>query len=96
MLNNHTGVIMNNDKKLYRIAENLASDLYSFEDGETDVNRIYKVLELIIFNARYFKETLNNDTDRVWFFVCTYCNLEHVYQSALNQYKDTIMAMINK
>ena len=88
------GVFMNNDKKLYRIAENLASDLYSFEDGETNVNRIYKVLELIIFNARYFKETLNNDTDRVWLFVCTYCNLEHVYQSALNQYKDTIMAMI--
>lgn len=90
------GVIMNNDKKLYRIAENLASELYSFEDGETDVNRIYKVLELIIFNARYFKETLNNDADRVWFFVCTYCNLEHVYQSALNQYKDAIMAMITE
>lgn len=90
------GVIMNNDKKLYRIAENLASDLYSFEDGETDVNRIYKVLELIIHNARYFKETLNNDTDRVWFFVCTYCNLEHVYQGALNQYKDAIMTMITK
>lgn len=89
------GVIMNKTK-LYRIAENLASDLYSFEDGETDVNRIYKVLELIIFNARYFKETLNNDTDRVWFFMCTYCNLEHVYQSALNQYKDALMAMINE
>lgn len=89
-------IFMSNDKKLYRIAENLASDLYSFEDGETDVNRIYKVLELIIFNARYFKENLSNDTDRVWLFVCTYCNLEHVYQSALNQYKDTLMAMIVK
>jgi len=90
------GVIMSDDKKLYRIAENLAGDLYSFEDGETDVNRIYKVLELIIFNARYFKETLSNDTDRVWLFVCTYCNLEHVYQGALDQYKDDLLAMINK
>lgn len=96
MLNDLWGVIMKNDKKLYRIAENLASDLYSFEDGETDVNRIYKVLELIIFNARYFRETLNNDNDRVWLFVCTYCNLEHVYQSALNQYKDALMAMITE
>ena len=87
---------MNNDKKLYRIAENLASDLYSFKDGETDVNCIYKVLELIIHNARYFKKTLNNDIDRVWFFVCTYCNLEHVYQSALNQYKEDLMSLINK
>ena len=89
------GVIMNNDKKLYRIAENLASELYSFEDGETDVNRIYKVLELIIYNARYFRETLNNDNDRVWLFVCNYCNLERVYQGALNQYKDDLMEMIN-
>ena len=86
---------MNNDKKLYRIAENLASELYSFEDGETDVNRIYKVLELIIYNARYFRETLNNDNDRVWLFVCNYCNLERVYQGALNQYKDDLMEMIN-
>ena len=90
------GVIMKESKKLYRIAENLASDLYSFEDGETDVNRIYKVLELIIFNARYFRETLNNDNDRVWLFVCTYCNLEHVYQGALNQYKNDLLPMINK
>lgn len=90
------GVIMNNDKKLYRIAENLARDLYSFEDGETDINRIYKVLELIIFNARYFKETVNNDTDRVWLFVCTYCNFEHVYQGALNQYKEQLLSLINK
>ena len=87
------GVIMNKTK-LFRIAENLASDLYSFEDGETDVNRIYKVLELIIFNARYFRETLNNDNDRVWLFVCNYCNLEHVYQGALNQYKEDLLAMI--
>ena len=84
-----------NKTKLFRIAGNLASELYSFEDGETDVNRIYKVLELIIYNARYFRETLNNDNDRVWLFVCNYCNLERVYQGALNQYKDDLMEMIN-
>ena len=84
-----------NKTKLFRIAENLASELYSFEDGETDVNRIYKVLELIIYNARYFRETLNNDNDRVWLFVCNYCNLERVYQGALNQYKNDLMGMIN-
>ena len=87
---------MSNDKKLYRIAENLSSDLYSFEDGETDINRIYQVLELIIYNARFFRNELNNDNDRVWLFVCTYCNLEHVYQSALEQYKGTLMEMIIK
>lgn len=85
-----------NKTKLYRIAENLASDLYSFEGGETDVNRIYKVLELIIYNARFFRSELNNDNDRVWLFVCSYCNLECVYQGALNQYKDALMAMITE
>ena len=89
------GVIMNNDKKLYRIAENLASDLYSYQDGETDVNRIYKTVENAVYNMRTFRETCNNN-DRLWLLFCTICHNDHVYQGALNQYKDTIMAMITE
>lgn len=89
------GVIMNNDKKLYRIAENLASDLYSYHDGETDINRIYKTVENAVYNMRTFRETCNNN-DRLWLLFCTMCHCDHVYQGALNQYKDTIMAMITE
>lgn len=85
-----------NSKKLYRIAENLASELYSFEDGETDVNQICKVLELGVHNMQVFRETLNNDQDRLWLFFANFCNLEHVYQGALNHYKEELMSLINK
>lgn len=88
------GVIMNKTK-LYRIAENLASDLYSFEDGETDVNNIYKTVETALYNMRVFHETCN-DNDRLWLLFCTFCHCDHVYQGALNQYKNDLLAMINK
>lgn len=90
------GVIMNNDKKLYRIAENLASDLYSYEDGETDVNNVYKTLENALYNMCVFYDYSHSSQDRLWLLFCTVCHENHVYQGALNQYKDALMAMIIK
>lgn len=88
------GVIMNKTK-LYRIAEKLASDLYSYQDGETDVNNIYKTVENAVYNMRVFHENCN-DNDRLWLLFCTFCHCDHVYQGALNQYKDDLLAMIIK
>lgn len=88
------GVIMNKTK-LYRIAENLASDLYSYQDGETDVNNIYKTIENAVYNMRTFRDTCK-DNDRLWLLFCTICHDNHVYQGALNQYKEDLMSLINK
>ena len=84
-----------NKTKLFRIAENLASDLYSYQDGETDVNRIYKVLENALFNMCVFHDYSNSSQDRLWLLFCTMCHCDHVYQGALNQYKNDLMGMIN-
>jgi hypothetical protein len=82
-----------NKTKLYRIAENLASDLYSYQDGETDVNRIYKTLESAVYNMREFQ---SSNHDRLWVLFCTLCHFDRVYEGALNHYKNDLMAMIIK
>ena len=87
------GVIMNKTK-LFRIAENLASDLYSYQDGETDVNNIYKTLENALYNMCVFYDYSHSNQDRLWLLFCTICNENHVYQGALNQYKEDLLAMI--
>lgn len=45
-----------NKTKLFRIAENVTSNLFSCFDGETDLNTVYKVLDNAIENIRFFRE----------------------------------------
>ena len=90
------GVIMNKTK-LYRIAENITSNLFSYFDGETDFNTVYKVLDNAIENIRSFREKNEcNNNDLLWDLFCVICHHNHVFQVAFFEYKKDLMKIINE
>lgn len=87
---------MKDSKKLYRIAENLSSDLYSYQDGETDVNTIYRILETGVEIAKKFQVNCPNKKECAYFLLSSYCHDNNVYMSALYTYRNALICLIEK
>ena len=87
---------MNKSLIMEKITEKVQSEMYSFSDGETDFNVIYDTLVLALYNAKYYRNFVNDNDDVYWQAFCTICNEKHIYASVLNHHKKVLMTLINK